>query len=135
MSTVLPSSVILDGDLPTPQCWPRIWRWLIIIFFSFNLLFLLLLSFMFYCFPCIGTVNETGSPSNVLVASLALCGIIISSLKYSPRSLITQAFFSVIIEALIVCGNGHENMVLPATPYPRARETFTGFLSTTKGVL
>ena len=44
----------------------------------------------------------------------------------------TKEFLSVIIEALIVCRNCHENMVLHATPAPRARATVTGFPFTTK---
>ena len=35
----------------------------------------------------------------------------------------------------IVFRNGHENMVLHATPYPKLRETVTGIKHTTKGVL
>ena len=36
---------------------------------------------------------------------------------------------------LIVSMNVHENMVLRATPSPRAKETVAGFTFTTKGVL
>ena len=62
VSTVLPSSAILDGDLPAPQCWPRIWCWWFTVLFSSTLLFLLLLSFMFSCFTWIENGNETGVP-------------------------------------------------------------------------
>ena len=135
VSSVLTSSVILDGDLPAPQCWPGIWRWCITVFFIYTLLLLLILSFIFYCFPWIETGNETGSPSDVLGDPLTLCGTIISSLKCSPRSPLTKEFLSVTIEDLIVCRNGHENMVLHANPSNRARETVTGFSFTTKGFL
>ena len=78
--------------------------------------------------------NETGSPSDVLGASLAICGTIISSLNCYNRIPLTKALFLVMIEALIFFRNGHENMVFHATPSPRARETVTGFSFTTKGV-
>ena len=44
-------------------------------------------------------------------------------------------FFLVIIEALIIYTNDHENMVLHATPSSMERETVTSCLFTTKGVL
>ena len=89
VSTVLPSSVILDGDLPATQFWPGIWRWRITVFFSSTLLFLLLMSFMLSCFTWIGNGNETGIPSDFLGYSLALCGTIISSLNFYSRSPLT----------------------------------------------
>ena len=102
MSTVFPSSIILDGDLPAPQFWPDILcRW-IITFFSSTLIFLLPPYFMFSFFPCIDTGNETRSSSDVLGASLALCVTIISSLNCYPRSPLTREFFSVIVESLII---------------------------------
>ena len=135
VSAVLPYSNFLDCDLPPPQCWPGIRRWWINVFFSSTLLFLMPLYFVLSCFPWIDTDSENGSPSNSLGASLDLCGVIIPSLNFSPRSPITKELFSVMIEALIVCRNVHENMVLHATPSPRARDTVTGFLVTTKGFL
>ena len=55
--------------------------------------------------------SETVSPSDDLNDSLSLCGTITSSLKFPPKSLITKAFFSVIIENLIVFRNGHKKGV------------------------
>ena len=135
VSTILIYSEFLDGDLPAPQWWPGIWRWWTTIFFSYTVILLLHLSFMLSSFSWIANGNETGSPSGVLGVSLALCGTIISSLNCSHRIPLIKVFFSVIIKALIFCRNGHENMVLHATPYPRAMETVTGFLFTTKGFL
>ena len=89
-STILPSFANLDGDLPEPQFWPGIWRWWVTVFFSSTLLFLLLLSFVFYCFTWIENGDETGIPSDVLVDSLSICGTIISSLNFSPRSPLTK---------------------------------------------
>ena len=71
VSTVLPSSLILDSDMTAPQCWPVIWCWWIAVFFSSTLIFLLPLSLMLYCFPWIETGNENGITSDVLGASLA----------------------------------------------------------------
>ena len=121
VSTALPSSIILDGNLPVPQFWRWIRCWWINVFFSSTLLFLLPISSIFFCFPWIETGNETGSPSDVLGYSLDLCRTIISILNFSPRSPLSKAFFLVTIEALFVCRNGHENMVLHATSSPRAR--------------
>ena len=135
VSTVLISSVILDGDLTAPQCRTGIRRWRITLFCSSTLLFLLPLTFMLSCFSWITTGKESGSPYDVLGASLALCGTIISSLNWSPRCLLTKLLLLVIIEALIVFRNGQKNMVLHATPSPRAWETATGFPFTTRGVL
>ena len=90
---------------------------------------------MFYFFHCFETDNETGISSNVLGDLLAICGTNISIINYSTRSPLTKALFLVIVEPLIVCRKGHENMVLYATPSPRARETVTGFPFTTKVVL
>ena len=81
MSTILPPSVILDGDLPAPQLWPGIVHWYITVFFSSTLLFLLTLSFTFSCFLWIETINETIIPSDVLGDSLYLFGTIISRLN------------------------------------------------------
>ena len=130
VSTVFTSSEILDGDLPAPQCWPGIWCWWDTVFFSSTLLFLILFS----CFPWIENGNETESPYGILGASLDLCRTIISSLNFSPRSLLIKAFLLLLIEALIVFRNGHENMVLHATHSPREMETVTGFWFTTKVV-
>ena len=107
VSTVLPSSVILYGDLSASHFWNRIWRWWIPLFFSPTLLFLLLLSFMFSCFSLIENDKKTGSLSDVLGSSLDLCWTIISSLNCYPRRPLTKALFLVMIEALIVCMNGH----------------------------
>ena len=135
VSSVLLSSEVFDGDLPAPQCWPGIWCWWITVFFSFPLLFLLTLSFMLSFFTWIKTGNETGSPYDAMFDSLDLCVTIIYSLNCSPRSPLTKVLFSVMIEALIFCSNGQQNMVLHATPYPRERETVTGFPFIKKGVL
>ena len=106
VSTIFPSSAILDSDLPTPNCWSGICRWCITAFFSYNLIFLLPLSFMFYFFSWVNTGNKNGSPSNVLSTSLDIFGTIISSLKCSPRSPLTKSLFSFMMESLIVCKNG-----------------------------
>ena len=68
-------------------------------------------------FPWIDTRNETGSPSDVLGPSLAFYRTIISALKLFTRSSLTKALFLFIIEALIVCSNDHENMMLHANFY------------------
>ena len=135
VSTVLPSSDILDGYLLIPKCWPWIWRWWITFFFGSTVIFLLPLSLMLSCFSWIATGNESGSPSDFLGTSLTLCVTIISSLKWYPRSLLTKAFLSVIFEALIVCMNGHENILLHAIPSSRVMETFIYFSFNTKGFL
>ena len=64
--------------------------------------------------------NANGSPYDVLGASLDLCGTTISILNCYPRNKMTKELFLVIIEALIVCRNGHKKMVFNATPSPRA---------------
>ena len=74
-------------------------------------------------------------PSDVLGNSLTLCETIISILNCYPGSPLTKTLLLEMIEALIVCRNGHENMVLHDTPSPKARETVTGFPLTTKGFL
>ena len=135
LSTVFPSSAILDGDLPVIQCWPGIWRWWINVLFSSTQILLMPLSFMFSVFHCIDTGTETGSPSDVLGASLDLCGTIISSINCSPRNPLTKTFFLVVIEALIVWINGHESIVLNATSYLILRDNVTIFMFTTEGVL
>ena len=86
VSTIFPSSEILDGDIPAPQCWPGIWRWWITVLFSSTVLLLMPLSFMLSSFFWIATGKENGSPYDVLGDSLDLCGTIISSLNRSPRS-------------------------------------------------
>ena len=96
---------------------------------------MLTLSSVLFCIYGIATGNETGIPSDVLGDPLALCETIISSLNCSPRSPLTKMFFLVIIEALIIYTNDHENMVLHATPSSMERETVTSCLFTTKGVL
>ena len=85
-----------------------------------------------FCVSRIMTSNETGSPSGVLGDSLDICGTIVSSMNWSPRSSLIKELFLVIIEALIVCSNGYEKMVLHATPSPRDRYTVTGCPFTTK---
>ena len=62
VSTVFPSSIYFYSDLPAPQYWPGIWCWWITAFFGSTLIFLLLLSSMFSCFPWIETGNETVIP-------------------------------------------------------------------------
>ena len=82
------------------------------------------------------TGSETGSPYDVLGASLDIFVTIISILNCSSIIPLTKdLLLLVIIEALIVCSNGHENIVLHATPSPRVRETVNGFPFTTKGLL
>ena len=90
---------------------------------------------MLYCFTWTETGNETGSTSDVLGAYLDICGTIISNLNLSPRSTLTKVLFLVMIEALIVCSNDHENMVLHSTTSPRAKETINSFTFTTQGFL
>ena len=134
VSTILNSSVILDGNLTLPQCWPGILHWCITVFFSSTLLLLPPLSSMLSCFTWTKTGNETGSPYNVLGDFLDLCETIIPTLNCYPRSPLTKTLFLVMIEALIVFRNGHKNMVLHAIPYTRARGAVTGCPFTTKGV-
>ena len=67
----------------------------------------------------IATGSETVSTSDALGASLALCGTIISSLDCFPKCPLIKALLLVIIKALIVYRNVHEEMVLHAYPYPR----------------
>ena len=135
MSTVMHSSVVLDSGLPVPHYWPDIWCWWITIFFSSTMLFILPLSYILCCVSGIATDNEIGSTSSVLGEYLVFFGTIISSLNFSPRSLLTKVLLSVIIEVLIICSNVHENMVLHSTPSPRTRKTVTGCSFNTKGVL
>ena len=85
---------------------------------------------MLSCFPWIETGNATGRPSDVLVDSLDLCGTIISRLNFSPSSLLTKEFFLVIIEALTVCRNGHENMVFECSSSVTSRASRSTFGST-----
>ena len=82
------------------------------LFLSSTLLSKLPLSSVLFYVSGIVTINETVIPYDFLVASLYFCGNIISSLNFSPRCPLTETLFSVIIEAFIVCKNGHENMVL-----------------------
>ena len=100
VSTILPSSAVFNGDLPAPQCWPGIWRWWIIVFSSSSLIFLLPMSFVFSCFTWIEFGNETGSPSDALVASVYLCGTIISILNCSPSVDVVDLFISKIFSRL-----------------------------------
>ena len=94
-TAVLPSSEILDGDLTAPQCWPWIQHLWITVFFSSTLIFLLTWSLILPSFSWIETGDETGSPSDILGASLAVCGTIISSLNWSPSIPLTKALFLV----------------------------------------
>ena len=87
------------------------------------------------CPSWIEAVNENGRPSGVFGSSLVLCGTITPRFKFYPRSPLPKTLLLVIIEALIVCSKGHENMVLYVTPYPRVRDNVAGFSFTTKGVL
>ena len=99
------------------------------------MLFLRTLSFVLSCAYWIANGNLTVSNSDVLGASLAICGTIIYILNCSPSSALTKKFFSVIIEALIVCRNGHENIVFRYTPSTRLKETIAGCPFSTNGVL
>ena len=127
VSTVLPPSTIFYSKLHAPQCWPGIWRLWITLLFSSTVLSLLTLSFMLSSISCIVTGNETGSPYDTLGDSLDFCGTVIYSLNCSPRIPLIMELLSVIIESLIVCRNSNEKLVLNSTPYPRARETVTGW--------
>ena len=98
------------------------------------MIYLLPLYFMLSSFTWIKTGNGTGGPSDVLVASLALCVTIIYILNCSPSSTLTKALLLVNIEDLIVYRNGHRNMVLHATRSPKVMETVTGFTFTKKGI-
>ena len=129
------SSRILDGGWPAPQCWTGIWRWWITVLFSSIVLSILSLFSVLFCVCGIATGNETDSPYDVLVSSLAPCVTIVSDLNLSPMIPLTKALLLVITEALNVFSNGHEKMLLHATPYPRSRETVTGFPFTTKEFL
>ena len=133
VSTVTNSSVILDDGLPEPRCWLGIWRWWITIFFSSNVLYIMPLTSVLFCVYGITTGNESVSPSGVWGASLSLCGTIIFRLNFYPRSPLIKLLFLVIIGTLFFCRNGHENMVLHATPYPRSMDTVTVCPLTTKG--
>ena len=135
VSTLFPSSVILDGDLLAPQYGPGVWQFWISVFFSSTVIFLIPLYLVLFCVSWIATDNETGSPSDVLGASLALCGTIIYILNFYPRSLLTKALFFFIIEALIVCRNGNEKLVFHATPALKVMETVTSCPFNVKGFL
>ena len=135
VSAVLVLSVILDNVLPKPQCWTGIWRWWITTFFSSAVLYILTPASMVFCVSVIVTGNDTGSPSDVLGDSLSLYGTTTSSLNFSPRISLTNVLYLVIIEALIVCSNLHENMVLYATPSLNTGDTVTDCTFTMKGVL
>ena len=50
-----------------------------------------------FFFSKVVNVDEIGIPSDVLGASLSLCGAILFKLNYSTISLLTKALFSVII--------------------------------------
>ena len=90
---------------------------------------------MLSCVYWISAGNETGIPSDILGAYLDLCETIIYRLNFSPMIPLMKSLLLVIIKDLTVCSNDHENMVLNANPYSRARETVTGFKCTTKGFL
>ena len=112
VSTFPTFSVILDDCLPSLQCWPGIWHWWITAFFSSTVLYMLPLHSVWIFVSRIATGNETGSTSDIFVASPDLCETIVSRFNCSPRIPLTKAFFLVIIETLIVYRNGHENVVL-----------------------
>ena len=80
-STAMPSYVILDCFLPAHHFWSGIWCWCIIVFFRSTVLSMMSLSSMLFCVPSIVSINETGSPSEVLFAPLYLCVTIISRLN------------------------------------------------------
>ena len=108
MSTNIPSSVILDVFFLAPHCHTGIWSWWITAIFSSSVLSMLSLSSILFCVCGIVTGNETGFPSISLIASLDLCGTIISRLNFPPRSPLTKSLSLVIIYALIVCRNVRE---------------------------
>ena len=93
------------------------------------------LASVLFCVSWITTGNESGGPSDVFGDSLDICGIIIYSMKLSPRSPLTKVLFYVITRALIVCRNGHQYMVLHAPPFTRERGIVTGCTFPIKGVL
>ena len=61
------------------------------------------------------TGSETDITSDDLGASLDICGTITYILNWYPRSPLTKALLTVIIEAFIVFRNDHEKMVLNST--------------------
>ena len=96
MSTVVPSTIILDGGFPAPHPRPGIWCWWIDILLSYTVLSMLpLYSVLFYVHGIV-TFIETGSPSDSLGDSLDHCGIIISILDCSPRILALESFPDVV---------------------------------------
>ena len=72
VSTVMTYSIILDGGLPAPKRRPGVWRWWITDLFSSTVLSMLYLYSVLCCFSGIVTGDESGSPSDALVSSLAL---------------------------------------------------------------
>ena len=83
----------------------------------------------------IETCNETSIPSDVVGASLDLRGKILSILNCYPWNPMTKALLSVIIEALIISSNRHENIDFHVVPSPRMKDTVTGCAFTIEGVL
>ena len=93
------------------------------------------LSSLLFCVSGIMNVSETVSPYDAFGYSLTLSGTIISILNFYPKIPHTTEWLLFIIELLYFFMNGHGNMVMHATPYPREMDTVTGCLFTTKGVL
>ena len=81
MSTVMTSSVILDGGLPAHQCLPGILHLWITVLISSTVISKMPLSSVLFCVYGIVTGNENISPSDVLGAFLDICVTIVSSLN------------------------------------------------------
>ena len=97
VSRVIPSSVISGDGFTAPQCWPGVCCWWITLFFSSTVTSMLPLSSVLFCISGIVTGNETVSTSDVLFASLAIFGTIISIYKCSPMIPMAKSLFLVII--------------------------------------
>ena len=98
----------------------------ITVLFSYTVISIHPLSSLLFFVSGIKNGNETNSPSDILGASLAIRGTIIPRFNGSTRSTLTKALLLFIIEALIVCRNGHKKMVFYAVPSTRAREALNG---------
>ena len=108
LSTILPSYLIFDCGLPVPQFCTVTLHWWIYVFLSYW---------------------------SVLSDFLDIFGSIISILNWFSSIPLTNMLFSVNIESLTDSSNGHKNMMLHATPYPREKYTVTGCVFNTKVVL
>ena len=89
--------------------------------------------FVYELTPGIEAVNETGIPSDTFGASLYIHGTIILSLKCYHRIPLSNAFFLIIILALIVFIIFHDNITLYYTTSTRKGDDVTGCEFTTMG--